>query len=80
MGNVVHRGELSLDDRPCLGDDLFVHLSLNAKLFNFVPPLLSTVVGEARCNDGVGYFFFGDFEGFLLALLLGLIFLSATSC
>ena len=79
VGNVVHSGELSFDDRPCLVD-FFVPFSL-ANPFDVtpVPPGPAIVDVEGGGNEGADFFFLG---GFLPAvpLLLGLIFLSASSC
>ena len=73
MGNVVHSGELSFDDRPCLVD-FFAPFSL-ASPFDVVPAPPATV--DVGGTEGADFFFLG---GFLPAPLLGLIFLSATSC
>ena len=78
VGNVVHSGELSFDDRPCL-IDFFVPFSL-VNPFDVIPvPPGPATVDVGGGNEGAGFFFLG---GFLPAapLLLGLIFLSASSC
>jgi hypothetical protein len=79
VGNVVHSGELSFDDRPCLVD-FFVPFSF-AKPFDVipVPPGPATVtVDVGGGNGGADFFFLGGF--FPAPLLLCLIFLSASSC
>lgn len=74
VGNVVHKGELNFDDRPCLVD-FFAPFSL-AEPFDVIPapPRPATVDEEGGNELGAAFFFLG---GFLPApLLLGLIFLS----
>ena len=75
MGKVVHSGELSFDDRPCLVD-FFEPFSV-ADPLDAVPPPPPPATVDVGGNDGADLFFLG---GFLPAFLLGLIFLSATSC
>lgn len=72
VGNAVHKGEISLEDRPCLVD-FFVTFSLAWPLDVVSPTTAACGSGAA----GVDFFFLG---GFFLVLLLGLIFLSVTSC
>ena len=79
VGNEVHSGELNFDDRPCLVD-FFVPFSLTELFEVHVVPAPSgpATVDAGGCSVGADFFFLG---GFLPApLLLGLIFLSATSC